>query len=76
MVKKNDLVKVEITETNNLGSGVGRTEGQVHFVVGACEGDTVIARESTPLSFCPHSQVLSCIPVSVQVGAFTVTHSP
>lgn len=44
MVKKNDLIKVEITETNNLGSGVGRTEGQVHFVVGACEGDTVIAR--------------------------------
>ena len=44
MVKKNDLVKVTITETNNLGSGVGRTEGQVHFVVGACEGDTVIAR--------------------------------
>ncbi len=44
MIKKNDLVKVEITETNNLGSGVGRTEGQVHFVVGACEGDTVIAR--------------------------------
>ena len=44
MIKKNDLVKVEITETNNLGSGVGRTEGQVHFVVGACEGDTVTAR--------------------------------
>lgn len=44
MIKKNDLVTVEITETNNLGSGVGRTEGQVHFVVGACEGDTVIAR--------------------------------
>lgn len=44
MAKKNDLIEVTITETNNLGSGVGRTEGQVHFVVGACEGDTVLAR--------------------------------
>lgn len=44
MIKKNDLIQVEITETNNLGSGVGRTDGQVHFVVGACEGDTVTAR--------------------------------
>ena len=44
MAKKNDLIEVTITETNNLGSGVGRTHGQVHFVVGACEGDTVLAR--------------------------------
>ena len=44
MAKKNDLIEVTITETNNLGSGVGRTEGQVHFVVGACEGDTVLTR--------------------------------
>ena len=85
MVKKNDLVRVEITETNNLGSGVGRTEGQVHFVVGACEGDTVIARvmkvtksyivskiESIELAS-PHRIIPDC-PLSGKCGGCVYRH--
>ncbi len=85
MVKKNDLVKVEITETNNLGSGVGRTEGQVHFVVGACEGDTVVARvmkvtksyivskiESIELAS-PHRIIPDC-PISGKCGGCVYRH--
>ena len=41
-MKKNDICKVEITDLNNLGSGVGRvSDGRVIFVRGAVTGDTV-----------------------------------
>ena len=44
MLVKNTCVDLEITELNNLGYGVGRYEGQVVFVSGAVDGDTVRAR--------------------------------
>ena len=44
MLTKNALVKIEITDLNNLGFGVGRVEGKVVFVGGAVDGDTVEAR--------------------------------
>ena len=44
-MKKNDICKVEITDLNNLGSGVGRlSDGRVIFVRGAVTGDTVEAK--------------------------------
>ena len=44
-MKKNDICKVEITDLNNLGSGVGRLDdGRVIFVRGAVTGDTVEAK--------------------------------
>ncbi|MBQ4091241.1 MAG: 23S rRNA (uracil(1939)-C(5))-methyltransferase RlmD [Clostridia bacterium] len=43
--KKNDVIKIEITDINNLGSGVGRTDdGMVVFVSGAVTGDVVTAK--------------------------------
>jgi len=85
MIKKNDLIKVDITETNNMGSGVGRTDGQVHFVVGACEGDTIIARvmkvtksyiiskiESIEIAS-PHRVIPDC-PISGKCGGCVYRH--
>ena len=40
MIKKNDIIKLEITSITNLGFGVGRHEGLVIFVSGAVTGDT------------------------------------
>lgn len=39
MIKKNDIIKLEITSITNLGFGVGRYEGLVIFVSGAVTGD-------------------------------------
>ena len=44
MLTKNALVRIEITDLNNLGFGVGRVEGKVVFVGGAVDGDVVEAR--------------------------------
>ncbi len=44
MLVKNMLVRMEITDLNNLGFGVGRVEGKVVFVGGAVDGDVVEAR--------------------------------
>ena len=44
MLRKNDLCRVEITELNNLGFGVGRVDGMVMFVSHAVDGDVVEAR--------------------------------
>ncbi len=44
MIKKNDIIKLEITSITNLGFGVGRNEGLVIFVSGAVTGDEVNAR--------------------------------
>ena len=48
-IKKNDIVKLTISEINNLGCGVGRIkggerDGTVVFVSGAVTGDTVEAK--------------------------------
>lgn len=39
MIKKNDILEVEIQDINNLGYGVCRAEGIVVFVAGAVTGD-------------------------------------
>ncbi|MBE6529652.1 MAG: 23S rRNA (uracil(1939)-C(5))-methyltransferase RlmD [Ruminococcaceae bacterium] len=45
MICKNDLFEIDITDLNNLGSGVGHTaDGMVVFVPGAVTGDRVSAR--------------------------------
>ena len=44
-MKKNDICRVEITDLNNLGSGVGRLDdGRVIFVRGAVTGDIIDAK--------------------------------
>ena len=44
-IKKNDIIELEITDLNNLGCGVGRTEdGITVFVKGAVTGDRVLAK--------------------------------
>ena len=41
-IKKNDIIELEITDLNNLGCGVGKTnDGIVVFVKGAVTGDVV-----------------------------------
>lgn len=42
--RKNDIVNITITDINNLGCGVGRVDGVVTFVAGACTGDELIVR--------------------------------
>lgn len=45
MVKKNDIVTLNITATTSEGSGIGRTEdGMAVFVKSAAEGDVIAAR--------------------------------
>ena len=44
-IKKNDLIELQITDLNNLGCGVGKTDdGVVVFVKGAVTGDKVLAK--------------------------------
>ena len=44
-IKKNDIVELEITDINNLGSGVSHLEdGRVVFVRGAVTGDKIQAK--------------------------------
>lgn len=40
-MKKNDIYDIEITDLNNLGSGVGHIDGKTVFVPGAVDGDTL-----------------------------------
>ena len=42
--KKNDIKEITITDINNLGCGVGRIDGVVTFVSGACTGDELVVR--------------------------------
>ena len=42
--KKNDIAEITITDINNLGCGVGRLDGVVTFVAGACTGDELVIR--------------------------------
>lgn len=44
MLKKNQTVRVEITDRNNMGCGVGRVGEQVVFVRSALDGDIVDAK--------------------------------
>lgn len=44
MLKKNQLLRLQIEDLNNLGFGVGRADGQVVFVKGAVDGDEVTAK--------------------------------
>ena len=44
MLKKNDVLDIEITDITNLGFGVGRSEGLVVFVSGAVPGDTATVK--------------------------------
>lgn len=44
MLKKNDVINLEITDITNLGFGVGKHEGLVVFVSGAVPNDTVKAK--------------------------------
>ena len=44
-VKKNDIIELDITDLNNLGCGVGKTQdGVVVFVKGAVTGDRILAK--------------------------------
>jgi len=43
-MKKNDIVRLEIEDLNNLGFGVARIDGKAVFVSGAVTGDTVEAQ--------------------------------
>ncbi len=43
-LKKNDIITLDITDMNNLGSGVGRHGGVVVFVRGAVAGDIIECR--------------------------------
>ncbi len=42
--KKNDIANITITDINNLGCGVGRINGVVTFVAGACTGDELVVK--------------------------------
>ena len=42
--KKNDIANIAITDINNLGCGVGRINGVVTFVAGACTGDELTVK--------------------------------
>ena len=39
-----DVIKLEITEINNLGAGIGKLDGLVVFVKGGVSGDVVEAK--------------------------------
>jgi len=44
MLKKNDVLTLEVSDITNLGFGVARAEGQVVFISDAVPGDTVETR--------------------------------
>ncbi len=44
MLKKNDILDLDITDMTNLGFGVARHDGQVIFVSGGVSGDKIRAR--------------------------------
>ena len=44
MQKKNDLVRVTVTDLNNLGFGVAHTDGKALFIADAVDGDELVAR--------------------------------
>lgn len=44
MIKKNDVITLEITDLTSEGMGVGRVDGYVVFVAGTSPGDVVSAR--------------------------------
>ncbi len=44
MLKKNDIIKLDVSSITNLGFGVARHEGLVVFISGAVSGDVVEAR--------------------------------
>lgn len=44
MLKKNGVYRVELTDLNNLGCGVGRVDDMVVFVRGGVDGDVVDAK--------------------------------
>ena len=43
MLRKNMICRIEITDLNNLGYGVGKVDGLVVFVAGAVDGDILDA---------------------------------
>lgn len=43
-IQKNDILKLQIVDMNNLGAGVGKIDGAVVFVNGAVTGDIVEAK--------------------------------
>ena len=43
MLKKNDIIEIEITDTGSEGEGIGRADGMAFFVAGTIPGDTVRA---------------------------------
>lgn len=50
MLKKNDLIPLEIQSVTSEGSGVGRYEGMAVFVPGAAPGDQLVVRVVKVLS--------------------------
>jgi 23S rRNA (uracil1939-C5)-methyltransferase len=44
MLKKNDIIKLDITGLTNEGSGVGRHEGMAVFVPFTAVGDVISCR--------------------------------
>lgn len=50
MLKKNDLIPLEIQSVTSEGSGVGRHEGMAVFVPGAAPGDKLVVRVVKVLS--------------------------
>ncbi|MCR5830499.1 MAG: class I SAM-dependent RNA methyltransferase [Lachnospiraceae bacterium] len=43
MLKKNDVIEMEITDTGSEGEGIGRADGMAFFVMGAIPGDIIKA---------------------------------
>ena len=65
MLKKNDVLDLEITDITNLGFGVARKDGQVVFVSGAVTGDVVKAKvikvnKSYAIARCEEIKERSC----------------
>ena len=53
MIKKNEIITLEIDSITNLGFGVGRSNGIVVFVSGAVTGDVAeIKIIKTAASYC------------------------
>ena len=76
MLKKNDIVKIEITDLTAEGMGVGKHEGYVLFVPKTAIGDVIMARVLKPLKshgFAKCEQILtkSADRVDVDCPVFT-----